>query len=41
MVLAGPVNELRSILTGSYRVPQPHADKPQAHKPHAHKEAGR
>jgi thiosulfate reductase cytochrome b subunit len=25
MVLAGPVNELRSILTGWYTVPKPHA----------------
>lgn len=36
MVLAGPVNEIRSILTGYYRVPQA-----KSHGSHAHKEAGR
>jgi thiosulfate reductase cytochrome b subunit len=36
MVLAGPVNEIRSILTGYYRVPQA-----KSHGSHARKEAGR
>ena len=33
VVLAGPINEVSSIITGRYAVPQPHCAKPHAAKP--------